>query len=354
MKFVYFISLLILLSKNILAKKYTICYSSDCNFVANQDPFSNALLFKDVMKQIENDGGGEVHIKEGLYILSTFTEIPSNILLRGDGMTKTILKLMDKAPSFIINGREQSGFIRTRFTKNIEIRDLTLDGNKINQLKGEEYLYGRFGLYTEVSENVHVEHVRIQNFQGYGFDPHGNKQDRNNPKYGNNITITRCIAINNDWDGFTLDQSYNYNITYNFAINNGRHGYNFVTGTQRSLAYRNIGYNNGWYFYIPGRGCGLNIVNNQNFGTGDIKVIDNYLIDSKSAGICLNDVFKITLKDNTIKQVQDLNFNNPYMCVYFELIRDTIVENTKCPKNSIFDTRRTNTTTIRFNNNIFI
>jgi hypothetical protein len=327
---------------------YTIGLSQPCDYLATANPKSNTLLFRSVVDKIAKEGGGVLNIKEGLYLLDNSFEIGSNTEIQGSGMDKTILKLADKSPPFQINGSKKSGFVRSKMTKNNIIRDLTLDGNKVNQKKDSASKYGRYGLFTEGCENVLVDNVKIKNFQGYGFDPHGWKKAPGGPKYGKNIKITNCIADNNDWDGFTLDQSYNYLVENCLSTNNGRHGYNFCTGTKDSIAKNNVAINNGWYYYAGGRGCSINVVNNQQFGTGKITLTGNILKKAKTAGVCLNDVYDINVSNNEIYG----NGSQQPSCMYFEKVKTSTVKNNKCPLNSYMDTKKS-PTGVTFTGNTF-
>ena len=326
--------------------EYTIGFSNS-NYIAHvSDAALNVRLFQSVLDKVKSEKGGIITIKAGTYLLNKFLELPSNLELRGAGLDVTTLKLADYSPSFIYGTSKKSGFLRTRLTKNIKINGLTLNGNKAKQNTDSVSMYGRYGFFTEACENVYVDKVRITNFQGYGFDPHGQKSAN---KYGVNQVFTNCLADNNDWDGFTLDQSYGYHIENCTSVNNGRHGYNFCTGTQDSVIMNSVAENNGYYYYKGGRGCGVNVVNNQGYPTGKITIKNNILKGSKSAGVCLNGVFDITVEHNTVNKGTLI----PYKCVYFENVTSTTVSNNACPQGSIMDTRKS-PTGITFTGNTFV
>lgn len=339
MKYMMLVYLLLALH-SACALSYTIGYANDTDFKANlYNATANVFLFQSVLDKISNENGGVLYIKAGTYLLSKYIEVPQNTEIKGDGIDKTILKLANKSPPFVSGGDKRSGFVRARTKDYIYVHDLTLDGNKANQNTDLESNYGRYGFFTEGCKHIRLDRVKIINFQGYGFDPHGWKNAPNGPLYGRNITIVNCIAENNDWDGFTLDQSYNYRVENCTSKNNGRHGFNFCTGTQNSKAINNRAIGNGWYYYGGGRGCGINVVNNQGFGTGNITLKGNFIDSSKTAGVCLNDVFGIVVSKNTIVKSGNFNYNNPYSCMYFENVRSTTVQKNKCPNNSVLNTK---------------
>jgi parallel beta-helix repeat protein len=338
----------LLLITTVSARTYTIALSRPCDYLASRtDAKANVVTFQNAMNKIGTDKGGILRIKSGTYLLNKYIEMPSNIQVIGDGMTLTTLKLADKSPSFIYGNSKKSGFLRNRAGSNIILRDFTLDGNKLKQNTDSKSQYGRYGVFTEGSKNLVFDRVKVMNWQAYGFDPHGWKDAPGGPLYGNNIIITNCIAQNNDWDGFTLDQSNGYRVENCQSLNNGRHGYNFCTGTINSIGKNNYASGNGFVlsglgFHTSTRACNVNIVNNQEYGTGKITITGNTLRDAKNAGICLNDVYSIVLSNNKIYANPNAHkyATNPYNCMYFEKVRSSSVLNNQCQRNSVFDKRK--------------
>jgi parallel beta-helix repeat protein len=251
--------------------------------------FQNAL---DKLKKT----GGVLKISPGTYVLSKNIIIGSNTSIIGSGIDVTTLKLMDYAKPWKNGGDSAAGFLRALLASNIYISNLSLDGNKQKQKDDANSEYGRYGIYTGACKNVTCDRVRITNFQGYGFDPHGEKGSK---KWGKGLVIKNCIADNNGIDGFTLDMSYDIIATNNTAINNSRHGFNIVTGSRNILLENNKATGNGFTFNM-GPGCGIKIQNNMFYGTGDAIVRNNELVNSKRGGICLDDVFNITVTNNVI------------------------------------------------------
>jgi Right handed beta helix region len=257
-------------------------------------------ILTQAIADVNATGGGVIHIEPGTYSLSRNIILGANMTLMGSGMDVTVLQLVNNANAWSDGKNKRAGFIRARLDDNISIRDMTLDGNKQKQKKDDLSLYGRYGIFTEGSANVFIDRVKIKNFQGYGFDPHGWKAGK---IYGKNLTITNCVAIDNDWDGFTLDQTVGMVIRNNTAIHNGRHGFNVVTGSKMAVLEGNYAYDNGHYYnHGPdaGSGCGIMVQNNQKYGTGQVVIKSNYLKGSLKGGVCLNDVFNITVQGNMI------------------------------------------------------
>lgn len=282
------------------------------------------------LDDIRMNGGGVLRIEPGLYILSSYIEVGSNTVIIGSGMNETVLKLMDFAdPWWIPNtGFRRSGFIRSTQTSNLFFANFTIDGNKQNQNTDKYSSYGRYGFFTEASDNVTVDGMGVINFQGYGFDPHGIKETK---RWSIGLTIINSYSANNDWDGFTIDQSTNVFLANNVAHNNGRHGYNIVTGSYNVLIYNNIAMDNGFYYYHGNPGCGIAIQNNLDYGTRNISVIQNIFQNNDDAGICIRDVSDILLENNTIANVNYTNSNESMnLCVKITNSINVITVNNVC------------------------
>lgn len=287
------------------------------------EPNDSTKVHSKIQEAIDNiivNGGGIVHIKEGTYVLMRNLLVQGNRThLEGDGIDKTIIKLDDFAPSFIIGDSKRSGFIRSRATSDFIVSNMTIDGNKNYQYYDDDSVYGRYGLFTEGCTNIWFDNVKVINFQGYGFDPHGWKTANILGKY---LTISNCIAENNNYDGFTIDQTYYAYIVNCISNNNGRHGYNIVTGAKFINLTNNIATHNGFYDPYGGSGCGYMVQNNQLFGTSDVTMNNNSAFHSKKSSLCLNDVYNVTFAENYI--------NDSNYCFHFVKTRSSIIFNNIC------------------------
>ena len=285
------------------------------------------------LDEIKFNGGGILRFEAGIYILSSYIELGSNTAIIGAGVNDTILRLIDWAkPWWIPNtGNRKSGFIRSVRTQNLYFANITIDGNKKNQHTDKYSLYGRYGFFTEAVDNVKIDGMGVINFQGYGFDPHGVKETMT---WSNGLTIRNSYSYNNDWDGYTIDQSADVILENNVAFNNGRHGFNIVTGSYNVSMNNNIAYENGFYYYQGSPGCGVAIQNNLNFGTKNISVINNIFENNDDAGICIKDVIDIILENNTIANVNYTNININ-LCVKIANSENVISNNNIC-NNTLF------------------
>jgi parallel beta-helix repeat protein len=179
--------------------------------------------------------GGTVLAPRGTYIFSASILLPDRVTLTGVGMGQTIFRLADN------HSQNMIGMIRTpygRGTRNVSLRDMTLDGNRDNQTGGQQV-----GFYCGVipgqslsDYDISACRVEIHHFRDYGFDPH---------EVVTRLTLTDCIAHHNGLDGFTLDGVQNGILRGCHAFNNGRHGFNVVTNSSACLITQSMAYDNG-------------------------------------------------------------------------------------------------------------
>jgi hypothetical protein len=274
------------------------------------------VVIQTALDTIATNGGGIVRLLKGTYILDAQIILASHTHLTGAGMDVTILKLKDWANQF-----PKAGLVRSHLTEHLIISKLTIDGNKLYQYYDDTDTinYGRYGIFTEACLNVWFDSVKITKFQAYGFDPHGWKDGG---IWGNYLTLTNCVSTFNDWDGFTLDQTYNIVATGCLSTDNGRHGFNIVTGSKHVQIVNNIANNNGFSDPHGGSGCGYMFQNNQLFGTDNIYVAGNFASISKKSGLCINDIHNMVLDQNT--------FTDSAYCYDLTDTTNTIITNSTC------------------------
>jgi parallel beta-helix repeat protein len=273
------------------------------------------------------NGGGTLELKEGKFIVDRFLQLSSNTALIGQGMYKTIIYLKDRSSPFIIGTKKTSGVVTSYTSSNLVVANLTINGNKENQLRDELHAYGKFGFFIQACENTYVDGVRVTNFQGYGFDPHGWKNAR---IWSKNLTIVNCLSDDNDWDGYTLDQTDVITIVNSTARNNGRHGFNVVTGSKYVNISNCTAEDNGYYYPSNPKagGCGFIAQNGMNFGTGYVIFENNIVRNSTRGGICGNDVYEIDYNNNIV--------SNTSSCMNFAELDRSIVRNTLCNQTNVY------------------
>lgn len=129
-------------------------------------------------------GGGTVKLGPGVFPHIKQIAMPSYTCLRGSGIDRTYLRLVNNAPRF-----RYSGSIRSFHTERITITDLTQDGNRGNQGLDKRRNYGRYGLFTELTNFLYLKNVRVKNNWAYGFDPHG--------KFYSTLFVLCCPTLSN-------------------------------------------------------------------------------------------------------------------------------------------------------------
>ena len=321
------------------------CLGTCANYIKAS---SDALpAIQDALNKVRTVGGGRVTIKQGEYVVSGNINMYSNTELVGEGMDITIIKLKDFASPWKVNTTTRAGFLRSVYRnewkcENLYVAHLTLHGNKEKQNKDLDSQYGRYGYFTEGCTNVYLDSVRIERFQGYGFDPHGWKKAPGGAMYGRNLTIINCVANDNDWDGFTLDQTNGIFLKNNTAYNNGRHGFNIITGSFDVYIKDVYTMYNGFYYYKGTSGCGITVQNNMLYGTNDVTIFNSTFAYDNKGGVCTNDVFDVRIDNVSVVARRE--------CFNFANSRSFIVKDTLCNHTRIF--REVNVVGILKSNNI--
>jgi hypothetical protein len=302
---------------------------------------------RDALKAIRKDNGGTLYLGKGTFNVSSNFDMFGNTRIIGEGMNNTIIRLMDYALPFTRNGWKKAGFIRATFQNtggcdNVIVANLTLDGNKNNQFNDTDSKYGRYGLFTEACVNVTFDTVRIHSMQGYGFDPHGSKPS----DYAYNLVIVNCVADNNDWDGFTLDQTIGMYVNNCTAYNNGRHGFNVVTGSKNTLITNVTAYNNGYYYYKKDPGCGISMQDNLQYGTANLVARNAVLSNDLKGGFC-------TVGNVSNLEISDMKIYNGDRCIHLALgVVNVSVYNINCFDAPKFMVRYSPVNLVAFNNTI--
>jgi hypothetical protein len=221
--------------------------------------------------------GGLVQLQAGTYVVPAPASastgcVPmskNNSTLAGMGIGATTIKVADGTSTDI------TGVVRTPSgveNSNITFRDFTIDGNKANNVGTTRVIGAYCGTTPDTTlqdSDITFLRLEIKNCTDYGFDPH-EKTVR--------LQILNCVTHDNDGDGCTLDGQYDFLVQGVTSYNNGRHGFNIVTGSKRGrivgcYAYGNA--SNGFTF--------------QN-GTKHVTVADCRSYNNTSSGYFVNGV----------------------------------------------------------------
>lgn len=208
----------------------------------------NRLAINRAVDDFTGEIGGTIRLPAGV-IMVTGTGSASdgcilmkdNVTLEGVGMGITTIRAYDSGDNQVTGiVRTQSGIINSY----VDVRDLTIDGNKDNQTGTG----GNIGYYTGVTpassdadNHIRCTRVEIINCKstgsntGYGFDAH---------EVTDNLVFVDCISHANERDGFTLDGCINFSVSNCRSYSNGRHGFNCITGSQDGNITNSVAYSN--------------------------------------------------------------------------------------------------------------
>jgi parallel beta-helix repeat protein len=136
-----------------------------------------------------------------------------------------------------------TGIVRTvsqADVHDVTIRDLVIKGNGAASSNDVDGIYAGYlpsaGDPPAPHVNITIDNVDVSQCSRYGIDPH---------EQLSNLTIRNSASHDNDVDGFTLDFIEGGTIENNVAYNNGRHGFNVVTGTSDVALRNNTAHDNG-------------------------------------------------------------------------------------------------------------
>ena len=240
--------------------------------------------------------------------------VGSETVFSGAGMGATTIKLADGSGSVTGIVRTDSGSTNpdgtVKTTTHVTIHDLSIDGNKAATTGDVDGFYCGPKPNTSVFDsNITVDHVEIMNVSRYGFDPHEQTKD---------LTFSNSISHNNGADGFTIDFATGVSLINNAAYDNGRHGFNVVTGSSDVRFVDNQAYGNGQSGIVVQTGdneiralthnvsiLGGSIHDNGRAGievrqSDGITIADTWISGNKAEGIILSGVDGANLSHNTL------------------------------------------------------
>lgn len=244
------------------------------NAAANRAAFEAAIVAAAAV------GGGLIYAPRGTYYISYGgsasvggIRLRDNMTLAGDGIGNTVIKCAD------IGNNDLAGLVRTQsgvVNQNITVRDLTIDGNKAEQTGWANIICFFAGVTPDDRVNkdkdiwcINVECKNGKNgttgssnlSRGYGFDPH---------EVVERFAAVNCIAHDCERDGFVLDGVEDFSLVGCKSWDNGRHGFNFITGTYRGHvqachAWNNVDNN----YVVQGDSHTINFVGCSSRGSGE-------------------------------------------------------------------------------------
>jgi hypothetical protein len=223
--------------------------------------------------------GGKIFIKAGTYILlktvGLFGKRYDTLLIQGEGMRATVLKLAGNVNSDMLHFTPPSGAVMTP----VIIRDLGIDGNKANNTSGN-------GIVIEDAACCVIERIRVINVAGHGVWLKAGSIARG---YYNYIRDNEIVG--NNGDGIKIDYNIDSNIIIgNLIANNGGNGIR-----------TDVGWN-----LIVGNYIASNTVNIYLYGDNNhlTKIVGNHISESLQENIKIEAVgtpsFYIVIVGNVI------------------------------------------------------
>lgn len=209
------LAILFLISIN-YANSQTITVATDGSGDYNCNGTNDEVEINQAITQAFNQGGGTVHLKNGIYIIDNPIILKSNIIFEGESDENTIIKLADEADwgihpdanypiyhdaeSLIIADGNTDYNPDWQFTigriENVTLQNFKIDGNKQNQhyvdLNGDTVLIeGGTSNYTAIDLG----------------DPY-------NTTRSNNLTFSHVYIMDNLGDAISIQMSENININH--------------------------------------------------------------------------------------------------------------------------------------------
>ena len=147
--------------------------------------------FQKAIDTIASNGGGDVYVPAGTYILEPIF-VKSNVNLIGEDRDTVTLKLSNSA-----NDQRQTRLVNLSEVKNVQIKNLTLDGNYEKHTDGTEHMHT---IFIWDSNHIVVDHNRPQNAVGDGISVTGST------KASNQITLSNNLIIDNHRSNIVVEQ----------------------------------------------------------------------------------------------------------------------------------------------------
>ncbi|RLG67251.1 MAG: hypothetical protein DRO11_10355, partial [Methanobacteriota archaeon] len=171
----------------------------NCDGTDDQEEINQAI------SDINNIGGGIVHLKVGTFVISDSINLSSNLIFEGDGIENTIIKIEDGST------KENWATIAGEGISSTTIRNLTIDGNKGNcpVPDGIDSDVNAINLYN--SNNLTVENVKMIDFWTDGVEF----------SHSSDSVVKNCEVIQAGHDGLRAMKCQRITFSNNYAHADG-------------------------------------------------------------------------------------------------------------------------------------
>lgn len=141
-----------------IAENWEICNKKIVVVEPDDDVKNFEVSFIEKLAELSKDGGGTLHLKKGVYIVSAPVKLPEKTCITGESLEETIVRLDKEAQPFYKKGK---GVLGCSKSEHVTVMNLTIDGNKDEQYEGHKYYsYGRYGISFERCNYAWFQNVR--------------------------------------------------------------------------------------------------------------------------------------------------------------------------------------------------
>lgn len=252
---------------------------------------TTSTTIQTAINYVNSNGGGKVFIEKGVYTISTYLTMYSNIEICGEGV---LTKLQPSYTTTGVGVINMAGTSDTSYLSNIHIHDLYI-GNSTTKVG----TYGIFGQYVG-KETVDTSDST------YSATSVGNTID---VQYG--ITINNCFIQNPNANGIHLLYAKNVNIYNNTITNTANVGINCSYCTGLNINNNIVQFNSTHGIAIDNSSNNIvsnnTIQNNTTYGIYlnntcvNTNIINNYVHNNSSIGIYLTSSPRCLVSNNSIQ-----------------------------------------------------
>ncbi|WP_040203782.1 right-handed parallel beta-helix repeat-containing protein [Neobacillus jeddahensis] len=162
----------------------------------------DTAAFQKAIDEVNSNGGGEVFVPPGNYILQPIF-VKSNVSLVGENRDTVTLKLSDAA-----NDQKQTRLVNINNVKNVQLKNITFDGNYKKHTNGIEHMHT---VFVWDSDQVIITHNRMRNAVGDGISLTGST------RASNYITVSHNIIKDNHRSNIVVEQVNHIKIFNNIS-----------------------------------------------------------------------------------------------------------------------------------------
>lgn len=188
----------------------------DCLYQVSPTSTSSDLQINAAMLAVSNQGGGDVHIKHGTFILHDLLQIPSNVNLYCDSQNTVIKADNGYNPATSVYGTGSRRVMVIGYNSaaisNSSIRNCTFDGN-VQNIPGLTSNSAHRIIWIESGTNVTLDHNKFFNGINYTIFFRNSSQIW----VQNNVVLGGYSSTYNQNDGIHIRDSNNYYIQNNYV-----------------------------------------------------------------------------------------------------------------------------------------